>query len=128
MNVSLLFAVAAGGAVGAVGRFLVMAGVGHWIGHGFPWGTMVVNILGSFILGILLEVSALVWSPSPEMRAFLVIGLLGAFTTFSAFSMEGYYLFDRSNMWGGIFYVGGSICLGVIAFWAGIALIRQVAA
>ena len=83
----LLLAIAAGGALGALGRHFMMVQVGHWFGTGFPLGTIVVNVLGSFTLGVLIELMALVWSPSMEIRAFLTIGALGAFTTFSTFSM-----------------------------------------
>lgn len=124
----LLLAVALGGAVGAVGRFLVMSGVGSWLGHGFPWGTFAVNLVGSFILGAVLEIGALHWSMPPEVRAFVVVGLLGAFTTFSTFSMDTYYLIDRGQIVSAVAYVAGSVVLCVIGFWAGIALLRQVSA
>ena len=84
----LMLAVAAGGALGAVGRYLVMSQVGHWLGSGFPFATLVVNVAGSFLLGLLIEASALAWSPAPELRALLVVGVLGAFTTFSTFSLD----------------------------------------
>ncbi len=124
----MLVAIALGGALGAVGRFLVMNGVGQWLGHGFPWGTFAVNLIGSFALGCLLEFSALHWSPAPEVRAFLVVGLLGAFTTFSTFSMDTYYLIDRGQIGPAAAYVAGSVLLCVLGFWAGIALSRQVLA
>ena len=84
----ILLAVAAGGALGAVGRYLVITQVGHWFGTGFPLGTIVVNVLGSFAMGLLIESAALFWSPSQELRALLAVGVLGAFTTFSTFSMD----------------------------------------
>jgi fluoride exporter len=126
MSPSLLMSVALGGAVGAVGRFLVTSAAGHWFGHGFPIGTMIVNILGSFVLGALIEVFALVWSPGEEVRAFLIIGMLGAFTTFSSFSIDTVTLIDRGNylLAGG--YVGGSIIISVFAFISGMAAFRQV--
>ena len=76
----VLLAVAAGGAIGAVGRYLLVTQVGHWFGTAFPLGTIVVNVLGSFILGALVEIMALAWSPSLELRALLTVGVLGAFT------------------------------------------------
>ena len=117
--------VAAGGAIGAVARFGLMSGIGHWLGHGFPWGTLAVNIIGSVLLGVLIEVSALLWSPSPEVRAMLVVGLLGAFTTFSAFSMDTYILFDRGMLFQAIGYVTASVAICVMGFWGGIAVTRQ---
>ncbi len=121
----LMLFVAAGGAIGAVARFGLMSGIGHWLGHGFPWGTLAVNIIGSVLLGVLIEVSALLWSPSPEVRAMLVVGLLGAFTTFSAFSMDTYILFDRGMLFQAIGYVTASVAICVMGFWGGIAVTRQ---
>jgi CrcB protein len=122
----MLLAVAMGGAVGAVGRFLVMNAVGSQFGHGFPWGTVTVNLVGSFVLGALIEISALHWSPSPEIRAFLVVGMLGAFTTFSTFSLDAYTLIERGQVGAAASYVGGSVVLCILGFWAGIAMLRQV--
>ncbi|MDH5749978.1 MAG: CrcB family protein [Rhodospirillales bacterium] len=82
MSAKLLLSIAAGGAFGAVGRFLVMSGIGHWFPSVFPWATLSVNVIGSFVLGAVIEIMALVWSPSPEIRSMLVVGVLGAFTTF----------------------------------------------
>lgn len=122
----IMLAVAMGGALGAVGRYLVMNAMGAWLGQGFPWGTFTVNLVGSFILGVILEGSALAWSPPPELRALLVVGFLGAFTTFSTFSMDSYYLIDRGQVGAATAYVAGSVVLCVAGFWAGIALLRQV--
>lgn len=124
----IMLAVAMGGAIGAVGRYLVMNAVGTWLGHGFPWGTFTVNLVGSFILGVILEGSALAWSPPPELRALLVVGFLGAFTTFSTFSMDSYYLIDRGQVAQAAAYIAGSVVLCVLGFWAGIALLRQILA
>ena len=114
------------GAVGAVGRFLVVNAVGSQLGSGFPWGTFTVNLVGSFLLGALIEVSALHWSPTPEMRAFLVVGMLGAFTTFSTFSLDSYTLIERGQIGAAVMYVGGSVVLCILGFWAGLATLRQV--
>ncbi|MAO56257.1 MAG: fluoride efflux transporter CrcB [Rhodospirillaceae bacterium] len=122
----MLLAVAMGGAVGATGRYLVMGWVGQWLGHGFPWGTFTVNLLGSFVLGALVEISALAWSPSPELRAFLVVGVMGAFTTFSTFSLDAVTLIERGDLGPAAGYVLGSVVLCVLGFWAGLALFRQV--
>jgi len=126
MGYHMIFAVAAGGAAGAVARYLVMSSVGHWLGHGFPWGTIAVNIIGSLVLGALIEVMALVWSPTEAMRAFLVVGVLGAFTTFSAFSMDTVYLFERGEIISAAFYVAASVFICVLALWGGMTLFRQI--
>src|SRR3546814_5903435 len=83
MQGQLLAAIAFGGALGAVARHLAVGQVALWAGPGFLFGTLAVNVGGSFAMGAIVELSALVWSPSPELRAFLTVGFLGAFTTFS---------------------------------------------
>ena len=91
MQPSLLIAVAAGGAVGAVGRYLVVSGIGHWIGQGFPWGTLAVNVLGCFGIGFLAALGDARLT-SEGVRLFLMVGLLGGFTTFSALGFETFAL------------------------------------
>ena len=73
--------VALGGAIGASGRFFTTSMTGRLIGHGFPWGTMTVNVVGSFIMGALISFMAIKWSTSTEMRAFLTTGILGGIAT-----------------------------------------------
>ncbi len=125
-NTGLLLAVAVGGAFGAVARYGVMSAVGHWFGPGFPWGTIVVNVLGSFLLGCLIETMALVWSPSQAIRAMLVVGVLGGFTTFSTLSLDIQVLITRGNFFQVGGYIAGSIILAVFALLAGMAVFRQV--
>lgn len=122
----ILLAVAAGGALGAVGRYLVMSQVGHWFGHGFPYGTLVVNVLGSLVMGLLVEAWALVWSPSPELRALLAVGVLGAFTTFSTFSLDTVVLYQRGALLSVGFYIAGSVVLSVAGLVAGLYLGRAL--
>ena len=128
MSVSIpqLLAVMLGGAVGAAGRYLVMLSVGHWFGHGFPYGTVVVNVVGSFVLGAFVEVSALAWSPSPEVRALIVIGALGAFTTFSTLSLDIYALWSRGETMAAVIYVVASLVLGVGGLMAGLWCMRMI--
>lgn len=128
MTPSVIAAVAAGGAIGAVARYVVMAGVTHYLGPGFPWGTLVVNILGSFAMGVLIELSALVWSPGPEIRALIAIGLLGAFTTFSTFSLDVVSLLQRGALVPAGLYVAGSVLLCVAGLYAGLAVVRALSA
>ena len=120
----LILAVAAGGALGAVGRYLVMVQVGHWLGSGFPFATLAVNVVGSFLLGLLIEVSALAWSPAPELRALLVVGVLGAFTTFSTFSMDVALHVERGALALSAVYILASVALSIAGFFAGLYLIR----
>lgn len=119
--------IALGGAIGAVGRYAVVSAIGA-LGHGFPFGTLVVNIVGSAILGTFLEVSALAWSPSPEIRAMVVVGMLGAFTTFSTFSLDAVTLMTRGETFVALSYIALSVVLSIAAFWAGLSITRLVLA
>ncbi len=123
----LILAIAAGGALGAVGRHLVASRVMHLLGPGFPFGTLTVNILGSFAMGLLLGAMMQFWSPSPELRAFLTVGFLGAFTTFSTFSMETILLLERSDYLSAGLYVLFSVAFSLAGFFAGLWLLRAVA-
>ena len=125
---NMILSIAAGGAIGAVGRYLTMAGIGQWIGHGFPYGTLVVNIIGSLVLGSLIEIFALTWSPSQELRAFFVVGVLGAFTTFSAFSLDVVALIERGEFLPAASYIIVSVVLSVAALFLGMMIFRQILA
>lgn len=116
-----LLYVAAGGALGALARYGLSGWVQDAAGGTFPWGTLAVNVLGCFLLGLVL-----VWlervAVASGMRSFATIGVLGAFTTFSTFSYEAVALL-RDREWlraGG--YVSGSLMLGLAAVVAGFAL------
>ena len=124
----VILAVALGGAIGAVGRHLVSSQVSHFFGVGFPIGTLVVNVVGSFAMGALIGCMMLFWSPPQEVRAFLTVGLLGAFTTFSTFSMEVLLLYERGALGLLVLYVTLSVVLCVAGVFAGLSLIRAVAA
>ena len=122
----LLVAIAIGGAMGALGRHFVGVAAVRLIGHGFPWGTLTVNIVGSLAMGFLIEAMALNWSPSPEMRALLTVGLLGAFTTFSTFSLDVVSLYERGMVAATAAYIAASLVLSVAALFAGMRLTRLV--
>lgn len=126
MTPTLVLAVAAGGAAGSALRYVTMSAVGHWLGAGFPWGTLVVNALGSFVMGVLVEVWALTWTASPELRAFLAVGVLGGFTTFSTFSLDVVYLIERQQTTAAAGYVAASLALSVGFLFLGLMLMRQV--
>jgi len=119
-----LVAIAAGGAVGALARHFVAAQVMHQVGGGFPWGILVCNVLGSFIMGVLVETMALKWSVGPELRAFLTVGVLGAFTTFSTFSLDTVLLLQRGVPLAAGAYVVASVALSVGGLIAGLHLMR----
>lgn len=122
----ILLFVAAGGAIGAVCRYAIDVGATRWLGLAYPWGTLTVNIVGCLILGLLVEVFALHWSPSQEVRAFFAIGILGAFTTFSSFSMETILLFERGEVAASLGYVVMTVVLSIGAFAAGMFTFRQI--
>ncbi|AWZ00929.1 MAG: fluoride efflux transporter CrcB [Parvibaculaceae bacterium] len=122
----MLIAVALGGAVGATGRYLFATQTLRYFGPGFPWGTLGVNIIGSFLMGVIVESLALRFQVSPEVRAFLVTGVLGGFTTFSAFSLDISLLLERKDVGVAAFYAFGSLGGAVLALFFGIWLTRVV--
>lgn len=123
---NIIVAVALGGGLGAVGRYAVGAGALALFGPGFPVGTLAANVVGGFLMGVVVEAGALRFSYSPELRAFLTIGLLGGFTTFSAFSLESALMIERGE-WGLAFsYAAGSALLAIGALFAGLWFVRSV--
>ncbi len=116
-----IVAIALGGAFGAVFRFLVSTGVYQWLGRGFPYGTLAVNILGSFLIGLMTE--ALILQKvaiSQEYRAAILVGLFGSFTTFSTFSLETLYLLEQGNLQKASLNVVVSVLTCLIAVWIGL--------
>ena len=122
----MVFAVACGGALGAVGRYLISSYMQTFAGNAFPWGTLTVNVLGCSILGILVTVFANVWSPTQEMRAFLTVGMMGALTTFSAFSLEVVLMIERAQWVMAAGYVAASVILCVAAILLSMAGMRAL--
>ena len=118
--------IAAGGAIGASGRHLMNVYAGRFLGTDFPWGTFIVNVAGSFLMGVFITSMALKFSTSLEWRAFLTTGLLGGFTTFSAFSLDFLTLYERKEIGLAFAYAAGSVGLAIIAIFAGMALTRAV--
>lgn len=125
---SQIVAIALGGALGSVGRFLVAGWVGRVLGVNFPWGTLAVNVVGGLVMGLLVGLMAQAWSVSPAIRAFLTVGVLGGFTTFSAFSLETVLLLQRGDILAALGYIASSVVLSVGAVWCGLRLIRFVVA
>lgn len=123
-----LLAVAAGGALGAAGRWLAMGAFGQWFGAGFPWGTLAVNTVGSFAMGALVEAAMHGWSPGPELRAALAAGVLGGFTTFSTFALDAVSLAERGDVLAAGGYVVASVVFSVAGLVGGIGAVRQLLA
>lgn len=116
--------VALGGAVGASARYLTGAAALRLMGPGFPWGTLVVNVLGSFLMGVL--VVALAQLQTTRLSPFLMTGLLGGFTTFSAFSLDAVSLWERGAVAQAVSYVAASVVLSLTALVAGLFLARSL--
>lgn len=121
-----LLQVAIGGAIGAVARFLTSQGVAAVLGTGFPYGTAIVNISGSFAMGALfvfLNDRGLM-----HLAPLVLAGMLGGFTTFSAFSLEAFTLWERNGTALAAVYVLGSVVLSIAALALGVATMRGAAA
>ena len=122
----MLLAVALGGAFGATGRYLFAAQALRIMGPGFPWGTLGVNVVGSFVMGMLVEGLALRFQVSPEVRVFLVTGVLGGFTTFSAFSLDVSLMIEKKELALAALYAFGSLGGAVLALFLGLWIARAV--
>ncbi|MBW8636802.1 fluoride efflux transporter CrcB [Hoeflea sp. WL0058] len=116
--------VAFGGAVGASLRHLTSLLTLRWFGPGFPWGTLTVNILGSFLMGVFIELLARKMNGSNELRLLIATGLMGGFTTFSAFSLDVAIMWERGATLTAAGYVLASVALSILALFAGLALVR----
>jgi fluoride exporter len=120
----LLLLATFGGAVGAGARYLVNVACLAAFGPAFPWATFGVNVVGSLLMGVFAEMVALRFGGSPEWRTFLMTGILGGFTTFSAFSLDIANLVGRDAMGVATVYAVGSVIVSVLALYAGLALGR----
>jgi CrcB protein len=116
--------VAVGGAIGSLLRYYVGLGSLRLMGPGFPWGTLVVNVVGCFIIGVFAEMIARRFNASVELRLLLITGFLGGFTTFSAFSLDAISLFERGEVFAGGIYIAASVGLSMMAVMAGLGLMR----
>ncbi len=131
-----LFIVAAGGAIGAGLRHLVGLGALRFLGPAFPFGTMSVNIAGSFAMGALVAWLAfkaditgwlgVVFGSGQNMRLFMATGVLGGFTTFSAFSLDALLMWERGDAGMATLYVLGSVVLSLAGIFSGLALVRAL--
>ena len=122
----MILAVAAGGAIGTIARYMVAIYAGRWLGTGFPWGTLLVNVTGSFLIGALAGAFALKWDVSQATRAFLIVGICGGYTTFSAFSLDFVTLMNRGQAFYALAYAIGSSALSIAALYAALRLMRIV--
>ena len=114
-------AVAAGGALGSVARFWMTGAVAALTGPRFPYGTLLINMLGSFVIGVVASVTL---APArmgmhPDLRIFLMVGICGGFTTFSAFSLQTLELLQTGEMMPALLYTLGSVLLCLMFVWFG---------
>lgn len=111
-----------GAGLGGLTRYTL----GTWImakyGGRFPLGTFLINISGAFLIGLLMSLLTERWQPHPNWRLFLVVGVLGGYTTFSSFEYETLQAVRDGERWMGLFYVAGSVLCGYLAVWLGAAL------
>lgn len=126
MNGALLVFI--GGGLGSVLRHGVNTLAAQLIGTRYPLGTFVINVLGSFLIGIVAETFVLRSHLSPTLRLFLVTGILGGFTTFSAFSLEVGLLHERGDSFAAMAYAVSSVVCAVVAMFLGMYAIRNFAA
>lgn len=120
-------AIAVGGALGAMSRFGLMTLIGNVAGSRFPWGTLIVNVSGSLLIGVLYVLISEKMLLSVEARALLIVGFLGAFTTFSTFSLDTLLLIQQGFWLQACAYLMSSVLICVLATWLGMALTRLLA-
>jgi CrcB protein len=120
--------VAAGGAIGASARYFVADLVHRVASPYFPWGTFIVNVSGCFIFGLVAGAGEAFGVVGPLTRAFVLIGILGGYTTFSSFTFETAGLMRGGELAAALGNVVGQVALGLVAFWAAVVLMQALAA
>jgi CrcB protein len=126
VNWQFILAVAIGGAIGSVARYLVGIASGKLFGLDFPWGTLIINVTGSFLIGVFVALFATKWQLPQTMRIFLTVGICGGYTTFSTFSLDAFYLAERGALIPAAGYVAASVVLSIAALVLGVQLIRVI--
>lgn len=121
---SHFFYVALGGAIGASLRHMINLVTLRTMGAHFPWGTLTANVLGSFAMGVFVELLVRRFDVSPEIRLLVTTGILGSFTTFSAFSLDVAVLWERGATVPAAIYAGTTVILSISALFAGLSVVR----
>jgi CrcB protein len=114
-----------GGGIGSLARYVAGSAIMTRFGSRFPLGTMVVNVTGSFLIGLLMTLLTERWQPHPNWRLLLVVGFLGGYTTFSSFEWETFSAVREGGFWIGLANVVGSVAFGYAAVWLGALLGRR---
>ena len=126
MNATRYLLVAAGGALGSVARYWVGGWAPRLLGQAFPYGTLIVNLVGSFLIGVVMTVALSTALLSPNVRLFLTVGIMGGFTTYSSFNYETLVLFQQ-RLWGaGALNLGLTVAGCLVAGGLGLALGRAL--
>lgn len=116
-----------GGGLGSMLRYFITVMSGRAWGTAFPWGTFLINITGSTVMGLIAGYLAFKGEASQPWRVFLMTGILGGYTTFSAFSLDAALLYERGELGLSLAYVFGSVVLSIAGLFAGLALVRHFA-
>src|SRR5215510_67240 len=114
-----------GGGTGSLARYVAGTAIMNRVGGRFPLGTLVVNVTGCFLIGLLMSLLTERFWPHPNWRLLLVVGFLGGYTTFSSFEYETLQAMESGAMWMGLLNVVGSVVFGYLAVWIGSAIGRQ---
>lgn len=121
-----LLLVASGGAIGASLRYLTGIAALRLLGANFPWGTLLVNVVGSFVMGVVTEFIVRKLGASSELRLLLMTGLLGGYTTFSAFSLDAVLMIERGAISGAAGYIAANVIGSIAALMLGLILARNI--
>ncbi len=119
-----VIAIAIGGAAGSVLRYWMSTAVYHSLGRAFPYGTLAVNVLGCLLMGVLFVIFTVRGTSDGVWRAGMLIGVIGGFTTFSAFSMETFILIEEGAVLKALVNMAASLALCIVATWVGVAMTR----
>jgi fluoride exporter len=114
-----------GGGLGAALRHGINLGVARWLGTGFPFSTLIINVTGSLVMGLVAGYFAFKGDASHHWRLFFTTGILGGYTTFSAFSLDAALLYERGEISMAAIYVLGSVVLSIAGLFAGLAIMRS---
>ena len=121
------FVVFFGAGIGGAMRHGINLSVARWLGNGFPCATFFINVTGSLIMGLAAGYFAFKSGGSQHWRLFLTTGILGGYTTFSTFSLDAALLYERGEVGLAAVYVIGSVMIGIVGLFAGLALVRHFA-
>jgi len=123
---SIYIAIALGGSLGAISRYWVSTATYSWLGNNFPYGTLMVNVTGSLLMGFLTVVLVQRFDVSDEVRLGLIVGFLGSFTTFSTFSMDTIHWLESGEVVKSLAYILVSVFACVLGAWAGLISAKQL--